>query len=147
MSMVCIPRRTADDTIPITVLRNSVLVRLDSAVKLSSFLQPTIQPLGEYVNKLISPWTKWTQFGRRQFPIPFFEWKWQNYNSNFTEICSQEPNWRQASIGSSNGLAPERRQAITRTDTDLVHWWRICGTRGRWASFHIWPCMRIIFIS
>ena len=72
VSVVCIPRRIDDDTIPITVLRNNVLVRLDSAVKLSSFPQLMIQPPGKYVNKLISPWTKWTQFGTRQFPNPFF---------------------------------------------------------------------------
>ena len=23
-----------------------------------------------------------------------FEWKWQNSNSNFTEICSHESNWQ-----------------------------------------------------
>ena len=72
MSVVCIPKRTADDTIPKTVLQNSVLVRLDSGVKLSSVPQPTIQPLGKYVNKLIWPWTKWMQFGRPQFPTPFW---------------------------------------------------------------------------
>ena len=32
--------------------------------------------------------------GRRQFQMHFLEWKWQNSNSNFTEICSHESNWQ-----------------------------------------------------
>ena len=43
-------------------------------------------------------------------------------DSIFTEICSQESNWQKASIGSGNGLAPNRRQAITWTNADPVHW-------------------------
>ena len=35
---------------------------------------------------------------------------------NFCEICSQESNWQKNSIGSDNGLAPNRRQAITWTN-------------------------------
>ena len=33
-------------------------------------------------------------FGRRQFQMHFLEWKWQNSDSNFTEIWSQEFNWQ-----------------------------------------------------
>ena len=39
-----------------------------------------------------------------------------------TEICSQETSWQYASIGSGNGLKPNRRQAITWTNADPVHW-------------------------
>ena len=56
-------------------------------------------------------------FGRWQFQMHFLEWKWQN-----SEICSQEFNWQYRSIGSGNGLAPNRRKAITWTNADPVHW-------------------------
>ena len=42
----------------------------------------------------------------------FAEWKCLNLDENFTEICSQGSNWQYANIGSDNGLAPNRRQAI-----------------------------------
>ena len=31
---------------------------------------------------------------RRPFQLHFLEWKWQNSDSNFTEICSQESIWQ-----------------------------------------------------
>ena len=40
----------------------------------------------------------------------------------FTEICSLASNWELASIGSDNGLAPDRRQAIIWTNGGLFHW-------------------------
>ena len=43
-------------------------------------------------------------------------------DSNFTEICFQESNWQYACIGSGNGLAPNRRQAIIWTNADPIHW-------------------------
>ena len=51
----------------------------------------------------------------------FLLWRLQNSDSNLTEICSQEYNWQQASIGSGNGLVPKRPQAITWTNADPVH--------------------------
>ena len=42
-------------------------------------------------------------------------------DSNFTEIYSQGSNWQFCSIGLSNGLAPNRRHAITRTNANPVH--------------------------
>ena len=33
-------------------------------------------------------------FGRRQFQRHFLQWKLQDSDSNFTEICSQECNWQ-----------------------------------------------------
>ena len=47
----------------------------------------------------------------------------------FTETCSHESNWQYTSIGSGNGLAPYRRQAITLTNDDPVHW-RIYAALG-----------------
>ena len=43
-----------------------------------------------------------------------------NFDKYFIEICSQVSNY--ASIGSGNGLASNRRQAIACTDFDPVHW-------------------------
>ena len=34
------------------------------------------------------------------------------FRVNFTEVCSYGSNWQYPSIGSDNGLAPNRRQAI-----------------------------------
>ena len=47
------------------------------------------------------------------FECIFHEWK---------EFCSKDYYWQNASIGPDNGLAPNRRQAITWTNTDPVHW-------------------------
>ena len=41
---------------------------------------------------------------------------------NFPKICSQESNWQYASISSGDGLALNKRQAITWTNADPVHW-------------------------
>ena len=57
----------------------------------------------------------------------FLEWILFYFGSNFTEICSQRSNQQFASIGSDNGLAPNRRQAIIWTNDGLVYW-RICVT-------------------
>ena len=39
---------------------------------------------------------------------------------NFTEVCSYRSSWQYVSIRSGNGLVPNRRQAITWTNNDLV---------------------------
>ena len=62
------------------------------------------------------------QFSRQHFQMHFLEWKWQNSDSNFTEIYSQEFNWQEAIIGSGNCLAPNRWQAITWTNDDPFQW-------------------------
>ena len=67
----------------------------------------------------------------RQFQMYFLELKWKNSDSIFTEICSQESNLQKASIGSGNGFAPNRRQAITWTNADAVHWQIYAG---RWVK-------------
>ena len=48
--------------------------------------------------------------------------KWLFYYENFTEVCSYESNWQYPSIGSNNGWAPNRRQAIIWTNADPIHW-------------------------
>ena len=50
--------------------------------------------------------------------MDFLEWKWKNSDSNFTEGVQLTIN---SSIGSDNGLAPTRRQAIIWTNVDPVH--------------------------
>ena len=44
-------------------------------------------------------------------------------------MSSQESNWQYASIGSGDGLAPNRRQAIIWTNADPVRW-RIYAALG-----------------
>ena len=55
---------------------------------------------------------KLDQLRRRHFQVHFLEWKYLISHKNFTEVCSAGSNQHYASIGSHNGLAPSRRQAI-----------------------------------
>ena len=71
---------------------------------------------------LIFPWRKWPPFRRRHFQIHFLEWKVWYFDSNFTEVCSKGSNWQEVSIGSGDGLALNRWQAITWSNADPVHW-------------------------
>ena len=61
--------------------------------------------------------TKWPPFSRRHFQMRFTEWECVIFYQDFTEVCSQGSNWQYSSIGSDNGLAPTRRQAIIWTNT------------------------------
>ena len=42
----------------------------------------------------------------------FLEWKCLHLDWNFTDVCSHGFNWQYSSIGSIDGLAPNRRQAV-----------------------------------
>ena len=53
--------------------------------------------------------------------IHFHEWKVLYLDSNLTKIRSQGSNWQWVSIGSGNGLALNRQQAITWTNANPVH--------------------------
>ena len=44
------------------------------------------------------------------------------FDSNFTEICYQRCSQQWSNIGSDNGLAPNRRQAIIWTNDGLIYW-------------------------
>ena len=46
----------------------------------------------------------------------------ENFYQTFTEVCSLWYNWDKVSIGSVNGLAPNRWQAITYSNDDPVCW-------------------------
>ena len=43
-----------------------------------------------------------------------------NFDEYFTEICAEGSNLNYSSIGSDNGLAPTRRQAIIWTNDDKL---------------------------
>ena len=73
-------------------------------------------------SKHIEAETNWPPFRRRHFQTHFLEWKLSYFNSNFTEICSQRFNCQYANIGSDNGLARSRPQAIMWTKDGLVYW-------------------------
>ena len=84
-------------------------------------------------------------FGRRHFQMKIVE-----FQLKFTEICSQESNWQKASIALGNGLAPNRRQAITWTNDAPVHrriYAALKGdglnsSNGKYAG-HMLPCVPI----
>ena len=61
------------------------------------------------------------QFGTQHVQKHFREWKKLYLDSTFIKDCSLGSNWQLVSIGSGNGLAPNRRQAITWTNEDSVH--------------------------
>ena len=71
----------------------------------------------------------------RHFQMLFLEWKCLNFKYNLTEVCSYGSNWQHYSIGSDNGLASSRRQAIIWNK----QWWpssltHICVTRPQWVK-------------
>ena len=58
--------------------------------------------------------TKWPTFSRRQVQSHFLEWKCINFHYYFTEFCSKGSNQQYSNMGSDDGLAPARWQAIIR---------------------------------
>ena len=65
--------------------------------------------------------------------IHFHQWKLLNFKWNIIEICSFGPNWQQTTIGSDNGLSPNRRQAIIWINDGLLYR-RIYVTRLQWVK-------------
>ena len=59
-----------------------------------------------------------------------------NFDLKFTEACSQVSNWQQASIGSDNGLVPNRCQVIICPNHGLVYW-RIYASAGTYYTMHV----------
>ena len=45
----------------------------------------------------------------------FLEWEFMNFDYDFTEVCLQGSKKQYSSIGSDNGMAPTRRQAVIST--------------------------------
>ena len=60
-----------------------------------------------------------------------------NFEWNFTEICSLWFDWQYDSIGSDNGLAPNRRQAITWTNVGMFYL-RINASLGLNELMPVW---------
>ena len=67
-------------------------------------------------------YAKWPPFCRWHFQIlvHFLEWKLLNLKYNCIEICSLRSNGQYSSIGSDNGLALIRRQAIIYSNVCIV---------------------------
>ena len=63
----------------------------------------------------------------------FHQWKLLNFKWNIIEICSLGSNWQQTTIGSDNGLSPNRRQAIIWINDGLLYR-RIYVTRLQWVK-------------
>ena len=49
------------------------------------------------------------------------------------QVGPKGPIDNKSACGSGNGLALNRRQAITLTNADPVHWRILCGARGSWV--------------
>ena len=62
-------------------------------------------------------------FDRHHFEMHFLEWIYMNFDSYFTDICSNWSNWQYSSTGSDNGLVLGRQRAIFLTNDGLIHWW------------------------
>ena len=76
--------------------------------------------------------TKWLEIYRRYFQTHamfFYENNFWYFVLNFTEVCLQLSNGQWAILGSGNGLAPNRRQAITWTNDDQDPLQRILALR------------------
>ena len=54
--------------------------------------------------------------------FPYKKSRLLNFKENFLEICSLESNQYYGSIGSDNGLVPNRWQAIIWTNDGIVYW-------------------------
>ena len=71
--------------------------------------------------------------------VAFLQWKSTYFALNITEICGQESNWQQVSIGSDNGLAPNMQH---RTSHYPNQFWRsrvpFSVTRSSWGSTLHW---------
>ena len=59
-------------------------------------------------------------FCRQHLQKHFIEWKLSYFDLKFIEVCSWGTDRQQSSIGSDNGLASARRQAIIRTNSGLT---------------------------
>ena len=51
-----------------------------------------------------------------------FPWMKTIELKKITETCSLWSNWQYGSIGSDNGLAPNKRQAIILTKVGMLYW-------------------------
>ena len=75
----------------------------------------------------------------------FHEWNILYFDSNFIEVCSWGSNWQYSSIGSDNGLAPIRRQAIIWTNAEQIHWDELISYNqlGQWQGDALSPFLYV----
>ena len=73
-----------------------------------------------------------TTYSRRHFQMYFFEWKKTRDSIKiWRKFVPKSPFWQYSSIGSDNGLAPDRPQAIIWTNDGSSFWrWRIYESLG-----------------
>ena len=74
-----------------------------------------------FSNQNIKLWKNDRRFANDIFKCISLEKKSLYSDINFIEVCSQWSNWQNVTIGSDNGLAPNRRQAIIWTNNGLVY--------------------------
>ena len=82
--------------------------------------------------KHIKAETKWPPFRRRH--LHFLERKLLHFNAHFAEICSRESDYRYATTGSDNGLAPDRRQVNIRINAGPLLLTHMYVTRLQWVN-------------
>ena len=95
-------------------------------------------PQGYIHDELVYPWTKWTPFRRQHFQMHFLEWKFLNFDSNFTEVpkCPIDNKWALVQIMSrcQTGDKPLSEPMLTQfTYANMRHkggwveivWWQI----------------------
>ena len=70
----------------------------------------------DFISNTLRPRQNGRHFPNDTFQMNFLERKCVNFDSDFTEVCSQWSNEQYSSIRSDNGLAPARRQAIIWTN-------------------------------
>ena len=70
----------------------------------------------------LTHWGRDKMAGIFQTQMHFLEWKCFSFHWNFTEVYSKGSSWQFISIGSDNALAPNSRQAIIWTNSDLSCW-------------------------
>ena len=89
--------------------------------------------------------TKWPAILQKTFPNPSYRMKIDLFfieYSNFTETCFQRSNQHKAFIGSNNGLAPSRLQAIIWSNDGIIYWFITLPQRvnvnADWSKEVIW---------
>ena len=92
----------------------------------------------------IEAWKKSPTLADDFFICMFFIKSFIHFYYIFTEICAQWSKWQKVMIGLGNGLAPNRRQAITLTNDDRFLWCidgLHCYLRPVWHSGIVVGCV------